>query len=47
MSNALGIAAVTAVLKDILFTTGDIVEHGEEAEDEADEVADAEAKKKK
>ena len=26
-----------AVLKDILFTTGDIVEHGEEAEEAADE----------
>jgi hypothetical protein len=25
-----------AILKEILFTTGDIVEHGEEAEDEAD-----------
>jgi hypothetical protein len=36
-----------AVLKDILFTTGDIVEHGEEAEDEADEAAEKEEKKKK
>jgi uncharacterized protein len=30
-----------AVLKDILFTTGDIVEHGEEAEEEAVEGAAA------
>jgi hypothetical protein len=35
-----------AILKDILFTTGDIVEHGEEAEDEADEVAEKEDKNK-
>jgi hypothetical protein len=35
-----------AILKDILFTTGDIVEHGEEAEDEADEASEKNEKKK-
>jgi hypothetical protein len=35
-----------AILKDILFTTGDIVEHGEEAEDEADKAEDKEKKQK-
>jgi hypothetical protein len=35
-----------AILKDILFTEGDIVEHGEEAEDEADEASEKDEKKK-
>ncbi len=33
-----------AILKDILFTTGDIVEHGDDAEEDVDKAADEEKK---